>query len=201
MRTAPGGLGVSRAVHAVLVAIPIALAVAVGCSSGSDGGESGADTTGTTVVEDVVVDAADFKPLADMTPVRGFFVDNVAGDLEGTLAVANDPEGGTYPVGSVIQLIPEEAMVKRAPGFDPTSNDWEFFTLRVSPQGTTIVTRGGSEVVNRFTGGSCAECHSAAEPQFDLVCEDDHGCAPLPIPDEVITSIQQSDPRPSAGGS
>ena len=114
--------------------IPVTIAVAVGCSSGNDA-DSGTAKTETTVVEDVVVDADDFKPLADMTAVRGFFVDNVAGDLEGTLAVANDPEGGVYPVGTVIQLIPQEAMVKRAPGFDPGSNDWEFFTLDVTAAG------------------------------------------------------------------
>jgi hypothetical protein len=197
MRGTHGGAGVFT--HAVLVAIPIVIAVAVGCSSADsadDGGERGSGTTETTVVEDVVVDAEDFRPLAEMTPVRGFFVDNVAGDLEGTLAVANDPAGGTYPVGSVIQLIPQEAMVKRAPGFDPGSNDWEFFTLDVTPAGTTILTRGGSEVINRFSGTSCAGCHSAAEPQFDFVCEDDHGCAPLPVGDDVITAIQNADPRP-----
>ena len=188
--------GVGVFTHAVLVAIPITIAIAVGCSSADDGGENGAGTTETTAVEDVVVEAGAFKPLADMTAVRGFFVDNVAGDLEGTLAVANDPEGGTYPVGTVIQLIPHEAMVKRAPGFDPDSNDWEFFTLDVTATGTTIVTRGGSEVINRFSGTSCAGCHSAAEPQFDFVCEDNHGCAPLPVGDDVIKSIQDADPRP-----
>jgi hypothetical protein len=188
MRTTKPGVGVLT--HVALVAIPIIVAAAVGCSSASE------SATETTVVEDVVVDADDFKPLADMTAVRGFFVDNVAGDLDATLAVANDPEGGTYPVGTVIQLIPQEAMVKRAPGFDPDANDWEFFTLDVTPAGTTIVSRGGSEVVNRFSGTSCAGCHSAAEPQFDLVCEDDHGCAPLPVGDDVIAAIQQADPRP-----
>jgi hypothetical protein len=182
--------------HAVLVAFPIVIAVAVGCSSAGDGGEAVSATTDTTAVEDVVVNAGDFKPLADMTRVRGFFVDNVVGDLDGTLAVANDPEGGTYPVGTVIQLIPQEAMIKRAPGFDPDSNDWEFFTLDVTAAGTKIVTRGGSEVVNRFSGTSCAGCHSAAEPQFDFVCENDHGCAPLPVGDDVITAIQKADPRP-----
>jgi hypothetical protein len=186
--------GVGVFTHAVLVAIPITIAIAVGCSSADDGGD-GAGTTETTAVEDVEVEAGDFKPLADMTAVRGFFVDNMAGDLQGTLAVANDPEGGIYPVGSVIQLIPQEAMVKRAPGFDPESNDWEFFTLDVTATGTTIVTRGGSEVINRFSGTSCAGCHSAAEPQFDFVCEDNHGCAPLPVGDDVIKSIQDADPR------
>jgi hypothetical protein len=185
--------------HVALTAIPLVIAVAVGCSSGDDDGDDAsgtAGTTDTTAVEDVVVIASDFKPLAEMTRVRGFFVDNVAGDLDGTLAVANDPEGGTYPVGTVIQLIPQEAMVKRAPGFDPGSNDWEFFTLDVTAAGTTIVTRGGSEVINRFNGTSCADCHSAAEPEFDFVCEDDHGCAALPVGDDVITAIQNADPRP-----
>jgi hypothetical protein len=182
--------------HVALMAIPIVIAVAVGCSSGDDDGDDASGTTDTTAVEDVVVVAADFKPLAEMTRVRGFFVDNVAGDLDGTLAVADDPDGGTYPVGTVIQLIPQEAMVKRAPGFDPGSNDWEFFTLDVSATGTSIVTRGGSEVINRFSGTSCADCHSAAEPQFDFVCEDNHGCAALPVGDDVITAIQNADPRP-----
>lgn len=189
-RRGPGGF-----THAVLVAIPIVIAVAVGCSSADDG-DAASDTTDTTAVQDVAVGASDFKPLAEMTRVRGFFVDNVAGDLEATLAVANDPDGGTYPVGTVIQLIPQEAMVKRAAGFDPDSNDWEFFTLDVTGAGTTIVSRGGSEVVNRFNGTSCAGCHGAAEPQFDFVCEHDHGCAPLPVGDDVITAIQNADPRP-----
>ena len=86
-------------------------------------------------------------------------------------------------------------MVKRAPGFDRDSNDWEFFTLDVSAAGTKILTRGGSEVVNRFSGTSCAGWRSAAEPQFDFVCENDHGCAPLPVGDDVITAIQKADPR------
>jgi hypothetical protein len=198
MRATRRGIGVLT--HLALVGVPIAVAVAVGCSSAtdqpsdeaSDGGSGGTTTT----IADVEVEADDFKPLAEMTPVRGFFVDNVADDLEGTLAVANDADGGTFPVGSVIQLIPQEAMVKRAPGFDAASNDWEFFTLDVSAAGTTILTRGGSEVVNRFSGTSCSGCHGAAEPQFDFVCEDDHGCAPLPVSDDVIVAIQQSDPRP-----
>jgi hypothetical protein len=194
--------------HAVLVAVPLVIAVVVGCSSGSSNsgddtaaggdGDGEADSTTQETVVDVEAQASDFKPLSEMTPVREFFVDNVAGDLEATLEVANDPEGGTYPIGTVIQLIPTEAMIKRAPGFDPDSNDWEFFRLGVSADGTVIEARGGSEVVNGFTGTSCAGCHSAAEPQFDFVCEDDHGCEPLPFGDDVIRGIQESDPRPPA---
>lgn len=213
MRTSEQGAG--AATHVVLVAIPIILAVVVGCSSGSAGGDdpsgglssspsstvAGDDVAGDDVAEDeatedVVAEADDFVALVDMTPVRGFFVDNLLGDVDEAVEVAESPDGGMYPVGTVIQLIPQEAMVKRAPGFDPDSNDWEFFTLEVTADGTTIVTRGGSEVINRFSGSSCASCHAAAEPQFDFVCEDDNGCEPLPVGDDVITGIQQADPRP-----
>lgn len=153
-----------------------------------------ASSTTTTTVPDVILQAEDFKPLSEMTPVRGFFVDNALGDLDATVAVANSADGGTFPVGTVIQLVPQEAMVKRAPGFSPAIGDWEFFELDVSEEGTTIRVRGGAEVENRF-GLSCAACHAQAEPQFDFVCEQDRGCDPLPIGREVIELLQDTDPR------
>jgi len=176
-----------------LVVLPVFIALAGACAS--SGSEVAVPTT--TAPVDVVMQAADFVSLETMTPVRGFFIANQLGKLDEALAVANDPTGGGYPVGTVIQLVPQEAMVKRAEGFDPASNDWEFFSLDVSPEGTTIMDRGGAEVINRFGGTSCADCHRKAEPQFDFVCERDHGCDPLPIADDVIAAIQRSDPRPA----
>jgi hypothetical protein len=188
--------------HAIFVALPVIAAVVVACSSGDDDSADTAtkdtERTTTTAPEDFAMQASDFKNLHDMTPVRGFFVDNELGHLDEALDVANDTEGGgAYPVGTVIQLIPQEAMVKRAPGFDADTNDWEFFALNVSAEGTEITTRGGDEVINQF-GGSCADCHSLAKPEFDFVCEKEHGCEPLPIGDDVIHSVQESDPRPTA---
>jgi len=151
----------------------------------------------TTTLVTIEIDGDEFVNLNDMTPVRGFFVDNLVGDLDATLAVANDPEGGAYPVGTLIQLVPTEAMIKREPGFSPATNDWEFFELDVDGQGTTIRVRGGDEVVNRF-GGSCATCHQLAEPQWDFVCEQDHGCESLPLTREQFEAIQAADPRPRA---
>jgi hypothetical protein len=87
-------------------------------------------------------------------------------------------------------------MVKHRVGWNPKTKDWEFFFLDVSATGTKIVTRGIENVVNRF-GGNCASCHSAADAKFDMVCEHDHGCAPLPVGDDVIRVIQLADPRPS----
>ena len=181
----------------ILLAIPVVIALIAACSSGGDDDSADeADDATTTEPEDLVMEATDFANIHDMTPVRGFFVDNKLGHLDQALDIANDTEGGgAYPVGTIIQLVPQEAMVKRAPGFDENSNDWEFFSLDVTPAGTEILTRGGAEVINRF-GGSCADCHNLAKPEFDFVCEDTHGCEPLPIGDDVITSIQDQDPRP-----
>ena len=93
-----------------------------------------------------------FRCLNDMTPVRHFYVDNLLGNVAETVAVANSANGGTYPEGAVVQLVPAEAMVKRAAGFNPATNDWEFFELNVSVEGTPIGKRGFAEVVNRFGG-------------------------------------------------
>ena len=117
--------------------------------------------------------------------------DYVLGRLDETLAVAQNPEGGAYPVGTVIQLIPTEAMVKRAPGFSPLTFDWEFFFLGVSASGTTIEARGTTEVVNGF-GGNCYDCHVKAEPQWDLVCETDHGCDPIPLGPELTAYLHSA---------
>lgn len=140
------------------------------------------------------VTAQDFKCIQDLSPVRGFFVDNLNGDLNGTLKVARSETGGKYPVGSLVQLVPTEAMVKRETGYDPATSDWEFLELEVSKEGTSIRARGSADVVNRF-GGNCLECHQKAEPQWDLICESNHGCDPIPLTPEMTRAIQKTDPR------
>jgi hypothetical protein len=158
--------------------------------------ESGSEETETTgePPEDPVLDAEDFDCILDWPKVHRFRITNVHGDVDASVAVANSPDGGVYPIGTLIQLIPTEAMVKRAPGFAPQANDWEFFALSVSAQGTEIVDRGSDQVVNAF-GGNCFDCHSNAEPQWDFVCEQDHGCDPLPFTAEQIEAVQNADPR------
>jgi hypothetical protein len=172
----------------------IAVAVTVGLGACS-GGESADRAAAPKPQQDFVAQANDFRNLHTMTPVRGFFLDNRLGHLDEALRVANSPRGGTYPVGTIIQLVPQEAMVKREKGFSPATRDWEFFFLSVSSAGTTIEKRGTADVVNRF-GGNCASCHQAASARFDGVCEQNHGCAPLPIGPDVFRAIQESDPRP-----
>lgn len=202
-------MDVTRRSKAAHVLVPVLIAVVVACSTssstttksgprsteGSSARRTSTTTATTRPAEDFVAQATDFVNLRDMTPVRGFFIANKLGHLKRALAVAHDVNGGTYPVGTIIQLVPGEAMVKRAASFSPRTENWEFFELDPSSKGTTIHKRGGAEIINRF-GGSCSSCHSAANSKFDFICEKTHGCAPLPIGDAVIKSIQDSDPRP-----
>src|SRR5438309_3955641 len=145
-------------------------------------------------VDDNIIDATSFRCVTSMTPVRQFYVDNLRGDLAATVAAANSPTGAVYPPGSVIQLIPGEAMVKRDKGFNAVTHDWEFFELDVSKTGTQIRKRGFADVVNRF-GGNGFACHIAARPEWDLVCENDHGCTPLPVTWLMVRAPQRTDPR------
>ncbi len=75
------------------------------CTKSTPSTESAAATpTGNTATQaqapSVVVTEESFRCIRDMTPVRGLYVDNLLGDLDATLAVAQSPSGGTYPPGS-----------------------------------------------------------------------------------------------------
>jgi hypothetical protein len=135
-----------------------------------------------------------FRCMTEMTHIGHFYVDNLVGNLEGTVRVAESTTGGVYPVGSVLQLVPTEVMVKREKGYNAATHDWEFFELDVSPSGSTIRTRGFVEVVNRF-GGNCFTCHIRARPEWDLVCDTTHGCDPIPITIAMTGALQRTDPR------
>lgn len=158
---------------------------------------SPAPTTSTTApLRDVQPSATDFVNINRMTRVGDHFIASLNGHLEAALAVARNPKDATYPVGTVIQLIPTEAMVKRHKGYSPSTGDWQFFSLQVSPTGTEILSSGAK--VKNFLGGDCASCHVAAKAHFDFVCEKGHGCAPLGVTDELIATIQKGDPRPKS---
>jgi hypothetical protein len=98
-----------------------------------------------------------------------------------------------YPTGTVLQLIPTEAMVKHDRATLPKTNGWEFFALKVSADGTTIQERGDN-VINASLKKPCLGCHSPAA-KFDFVCEKGHGCAPIPVTDQQIAAMQAADPR------
>jgi hypothetical protein len=134
-----------------------------------------------------------FKCILEMTKVRHFYVDNLLGNLDATVAVASAGTGD-YPEGSVVQLMPNEVMVKHEAGFNPVTRDWEFFWIDVDKNGSKIYTRGFAEVNNRL-GLNCFTCHIKARPEFDFICETDHGCDPIPVTKEMFGALQRTDPR------
>lgn len=142
----------------------------------------------------IAIDDKSFSCIREMIPVRHFYVDNILGDIESTLAAANAPEGAKYPTGSVVQLVPTEVMVKREPGTFPATGDWEFFELEVNESGSKIAKRGFVDVVNRFDG-NCFSCHAPAREPWDFICETGHGCEPIPIDHKMTGALQRSDPR------
>jgi hypothetical protein len=139
------------------------------------------------------VSESDFECISALAASGRFFVDNILGNLDATLAVANSSSGGNYPPGSLLTLVPNEAMIKHQQGWNPATNDWEFFLLDLSAEGTSISVRGGAEVVS--PSGSCFGCHQLARPEWDLVCGVDHGCAPIQFNLQQIRAAQAMDPR------
>lgn len=163
----------------------------------ADGATADVHTSDTPALDTsgpLVISQDDFECIKNWTKKRRFYITNTLGNLDQTLAVADSPDGGRYPAGTLIQLVPSEAMFKHRDGWAPETNNWEFFSLRPSEDGTEILDRGTTDVENQF-GGNCLECHSKAEPKWDFVCEQDHGCDPLPLNARTIESIQDDDPR------
>jgi hypothetical protein len=145
--------------------------------------------------EDRELAGDEFGCILDWPMVRHFRVTNVLGHLDEALRVANaNTPGMRYPVGTIIQVIPSEAMVKRGAGWNPATNDWEFIALNPTAAGTTIRARGG-ERTESVLSGPCFGCHSAATADWDYLCETGHGCAPLPFSFETIVTLQNGDPR------
>jgi hypothetical protein len=136
-----------------------------------------------------------FKCITEMTPVRHFYVDNVLGKkaLAKTVAVAKAGKGN-YPQGSVVQVMPNEVMIKQHKGFNAATRDWEFMWIDVDKNGSKIFTRGAAEVNNRF-GLNCFACHAKAKPEFDLICETGHGCDAIPVTKAMFGALQRTDPR------
>lgn len=179
----------------------------VGADTASEDGSAGIDDTGS--VEDATADAStalpplpeawspeetDFDCLTRGRAVRGFWLTNPLGPEYEDEAVRIAEAGmmEALPPGTMIQLVPQEAMVKLLPGTDPETGDWEYFNLEVSSNGTRIVERGGAEVSNG--AGSCLGCHAGAIER-DYVCEQTGLCAAAAIPRNIIDALVAGDER------
>jgi hypothetical protein len=131
--------------------------------------------------EDAFLVDDDFVCLDDarIVDVGGRRIWNVLGgqQQEQAVALARSGAPGTYPVGTVVQLFPFEAMVKRGQGFSPATNDWEYLLLDTSSGESVITARGTTDIRN--AAGTCLSCHGAAAA-FDNVCFTNSSCKPLP---------------------
>jgi hypothetical protein len=149
----------------------------------------------TVSADDVVVTEKSFGCVLDLPKVRNTRIQNPDPEkLKEAVRIFRDSvPNKEYPKGTILQLVPTEAMVKHDRADFPNSNGWEFFALKVSADGTTIVDRG-AKVLNGTLKKPCLDCHSPAA-KFDFVCEKGHGCAPIPLTDERIAAMQAADPR------
>ena len=145
--------------------------------------------------EDIVVTEQTFGCILDWPKVRNtYFKHSDPAKLKEAMRIFRDSvPDKQYPVGTILQLIPFEAMVKHPREKFPNTNGWEFFFLDVSKEGTKIIDRG-EQVVNLSQGVTCLSCHQPAA-KFDFVCEKGHGCAPIPFDDQKIAEIQNTDLR------
>ena len=145
--------------------------------------------------DDLAITEKSFGCLLDLPKVRNTRIQNPdPAKLREAIRIFKDSvPDKEYPTGTVLQLIPTEAMVKHDRAAFPKSNGWEFFALKVSADGTTILDRG-DKVLNTSLKKPCLGCHSPAA-KFDFVCEKSHGCAPIPVTDQQIAAVQSADPR------
>ena len=144
---------------------------------------------------DVTVSEKSFTCIRDGHKIRNTYIRNSDPEKlkEAMRIFQNSVPDTEYPVGTFLQLVPFEVMVKHPREKFPKTNGWEFFALDLSEQGTKIRDRG-DKVVNLSLGLPCLSCHQPAA-KFDFVCEKGHGCAPLPFDDHKIAEIQGTDPR------
>ena len=145
--------------------------------------------------QDVVVSEKDFTCIRDGRQIRNTFIRHSDPEKlkEAMRIFENSVPDTEYPVGTFLQLVPFEAMVKHPREKFPKTNGWEFFALDLSEAGTKIRDRGDN-VVNLSLGLPCLSCHQPAA-KFDFVCEKKHGCVPLPFDDKKFAEIQATDPR------
>src|ERR1700727_2834082 len=149
----------------------------------------------TLSADDLVITEKSFGCVLNLPKVRNTRIQNPDPEkLKEAIRIFRDSvPDKEYPKGTILQLIPTEAMVKHDRASFPNSNGWEFFALKVSADGTTIQDRG-DKVLNTSLKKPCLECHVPAA-KFDFVCEKGHGCAPIPFTDQQIAAAQSADPR------
>jgi hypothetical protein len=147
-----------------------------------------------------VAEADDFQCLLDGTKASGkhFFVFHrrKAALKKALHKIETGKLGKGLPVGTILQLVPFEAMVKRGGKFNRQGHGWEYFSLNPKADGTSeILARGQSEVLGAFTHSSCQTCHENHAAQHDAICEFVQGTEGIGLTDDILAVLQNGDPR------
>ena len=124
----------------------------------------------TLSADDLVITEKSFGCVLNLPKVRNTRIQNPDPEkLREAIRIFGDSvPDKEYPKGTILQLIPTEAMVKHDRAAFPNTNGWEFFALKVSADGTAIQDRG-DKVLNTSLKKPCPECHSpAGENRFRM---------------------------------
>jgi len=154
--------------------------------------------TGALAKREFVAQADDFQCLTNgvHAPDKLFYVFHKSRRLrmKALRKATTGKLGKGFPKGTILQVFPIEAMVKRGGRFNREGGGWEYFRLSITADGKTeIVARGGPEVAN--PAGSCQGCHTRVAPDHDSVCEFVIGAAGLHLTDEQVRAFQATDQR------
>lgn len=175
---------ISGVVRRLLLA-PVLFLAAGGCGSSHASPEP-------QCAGEYVAQADDFGCIRDWPGKDAVRLVNRCGHQEAALEMLRNPHPNMeLPVGTIIQVLPNEAMVKRGNAFDPEHGNWEYFILAPLPGGTRVVARG-TQVFN--VGGTCRHCHVHAR-EHDNVCGLGHDCPPPGVRNAHFLWTQYLDPR------
>src|SRR6202044_83611 len=98
----------------------------------------------TLSADDLVITEKSFGCVLNLPKVRNTRIQNPDPEkLKEAIRIFRDSvPDKEYPTGTILQLIPGEAMVKHDRAAFPNSRGWEFFALKVTANGTEITDRG-----------------------------------------------------------
>lgn len=149
--------------------------------------------TGVCTSTEFVAQDGDFGCVLHWPTAQNVHFTHRCGENDVVKRLLEAPSSGMrFPVGTILQAMPMEAMVKRGGGFDPDHGDWEYFVLAPGPAGTKIVQRGTTGPFN--VGGRCTSCHYKAD-DHDNVCGMAHQCPPSGVRDVAFVPTLYLDPR------
>jgi len=91
------------------------------------------------LADDVTISDQSFDCIVNWPKIRNTRINNPdPQSLEKAMRIFQDSVASVeYPAGTILQLVPFEAMVKRSAETFPKTHGWEFFSLDVSGSGTT----------------------------------------------------------------